>query len=98
MQERAPNCTVIIIGTFLDEAKNKRKDYVEDMRNEINRRFVLTKHGGGLSNLTEKGLPKVVKVVEVNCRSPRSVAKIRELIYDTVMALKTNNNSKTLYL
>ena len=93
-QERAPNCSVIIVGTFLDEAENKRKNYVEDMRKEIYKRFVSTKCGGNVPDLAKKGLPKVVQVIEVNSKSQRSVARVRQLVYDTVMALKANKNSE----
>ncbi|XP_066912686.1 leucine-rich repeat serine/threonine-protein kinase 1-like isoform X2 [Clytia hemisphaerica] len=98
IQERAPNCSVIIVGTFLDEAENKRKNYVEDMRKEIYKRFVSTKCGGSVPDLAKKGLPKVVQVIEVNSKSQRSVARVRQLIYDTVVALKANKNSSTSLL
>jgi len=97
LQERAPNCSVIIIGTFLDKAESLRKNYVDDMRKEIQKRFVAVKFGGGVLDLTEKGLPSVVHVIEVNSKSQRSVAKVRDLVYDTVTTLKANKKSIYIY-
>ena len=59
-----------------------RKNYVEDMRKEVLKRFVAIKSGGGVQTLTEKGLPNVVRVTEVNSKSQRSVTKVRDLVYD----------------
>ena len=63
------------------------------MRKEIFWRFVSSKLGGGVNNLTEKGLPNVVEVIEVNCTSQRSVGKVRDLIYETVVNLKASKKS-----
>lgn len=95
-QARAPNCSVIIVGTFLDEADKKKRGYVDEMNKQIRKRFVSIQKGGGVHNLTERGLPRVVEIIEVSCKNNRNINKLRELIYDTVMELKSEvNNSKS---
>lgn len=93
LQARAPNCSVIIVGTFLDEAEKKKKGYADEMNKQVKKRFVSVSKGGGVENLSERGLPRVVEIIEVSCKNSRNIGKLRELIYDTVMDLKSETNN-----
>ena len=89
IQERAPNSSVIIVGTYLDEVVKKySREYLVEMRDEIKRRYVLSKMGGWKPS--EKGLPNIVDIVEVSCKTDTNISKLRELIYDTVANLKAD--------
>ena len=79
---------MIIVGTFSDEVDKKNKDYIENMHAEIRKRFMSVKYGGGVTDLLEKGLPSVVEIIEVSCKTNHNITKLRDLIYDTVMNLK----------
>lgn len=86
IQERAPNSSVIIVGTFLDEAlKKHNKDFVAKMNKEIRDKYVV---GGNGWKPAERGLPNVVSIIEVSCKAETNIGKLRELIYDTVVNLK----------
>lgn len=98
IQARAPNSTVIIIGTFLDDVERSRRGYVEEMQNEIKKRFMSTKYGGAIVDLIEKGLPNVVDVIEVSCKNSTNIPRLRDLIYDTVMNLKADGKHGSMSL
>ena len=57
------------------------------MQDEIRKRYMGSKFGW---KPAEKGLPNVVNMIEVSCKSDTNISKLRELIYDTVTSLKAD--------
>ena len=95
---RAPDSTVIIVGTFHDNltgAQKRTGGFVEDMHNLIYQKYIGKEFGGGVGCPRERGLPKVVHVIDVSCvSSGYNIQKLRDLIYTTAMDVKM---SGTLY-
>ena len=90
-QARAHDSTVIIVGTHYDEIPPaNRKQTVDEYRSILYSRYVSEKLGGGVSSMSEKGLPKVIEVTEVSSkpRSEHNIRELRHLIYDKALSLR----------
>ena len=90
---------MIIVGTFLDEIdRRNREKYVQEMHSIIRSRFVACRYNGGVPVLEEKGLPNVVGLLEVSCKTNFNINTLRDLIYDTVTKMKgEGTDSKTFW-
>ena len=44
--------------------------------------------GGGIAVPRERGLPRVVKVVDVSCTTGHNISMLREMIYTTALEIK----------
>ena len=82
---------MIIVGTHYDEVlPAHRKQVIDRYREVICNRFVSDKLGGGLQNVVEHGLPRVIAVTEVSskARSEYNIKELRGLIYEKVLSLR----------
>ena len=89
-QARAPDSVVIIVGTFYDQltTKQKKSGFVEAMDSLIYQRYIGKDLDGGVCCPRERGLPKVVKVINVSCTTGHNIHKLREAIYTTALEIK----------
>ena len=90
---------MIVVGTFLDEIERRDRDaYVQKMHGIIRSRFMACRHNGGVPVLEEKGLPNVVGLLEVSCKTNINIIALRDLIYDTVTKMKgEGSDSKNFF-
>ena len=89
-QARAPDSVVIIVGTFYDQltAQQKKSGFVERMHKLINQQYVGKDLDGGIVNPRERGLPKVVRVIDVSCTTGHHINILREMIYTAALEIK----------
>ena len=89
-QARAPDSIVLIVGTFYDRlsVQQKKNNFVEDMRRLIFKLYVAAELGGDVSCPRERGLPKVVQVIDVSCTTGYNVDKLRQAIYNAALEIK----------
>eukprot|EP00794_Sanderia_malayensis_P000449 gene449-1090_t len=95
IQARAADAAVIIVGTHYDELPTlDRREKLEQYRNEIKRRYMSERLGGGVFKLHEKGLPRVLRVAEVSCKTSKeyNINDLRNTIYETASLLKDTRN------
>lgn len=90
LQARAPDSVVIIVGTFYDQltTQQKRSGFVERMHKLIYQLYVGKDLDGGIGIPRERGLPKVVRVIDVSCTSGHHINTLRDMIYTTALEIK----------
>lgn len=90
IQARAPDSVVIIVGTFYDKlsAKDKKSGFVDRMHNLIRELYVGKELGGGVGIPRERGLPNVVRTIDVSCTTGHQISQLREIIYNTALEIK----------
>ena len=82
---------MIVVGTHYDELPSAgRQELITKYRKLIFTRFVSDKHGGGLLNISQHGIPRVVDVVEISSKpkSEHNIRELRGLIYDNVLSVQ----------
>ena len=81
---------MIIVGTFYDQltTQQKKSGFVERMHKLINQLYVGKDLGGGIGVPHERGLPKVVRVIDVSCTSGHHITILRDMIYTTALEIK----------
>lgn len=88
-QARAPDSPVIIVGTHYDMLEaDKRTDYLTNLRTMISDNYIATEFGGRVQNTRERGLPKVMAMIEVSCKTGYHIRELRQLIYNTSFEIK----------
>ncbi|XP_065648792.1 leucine-rich repeat serine/threonine-protein kinase 1 isoform X2 [Hydra vulgaris] len=85
IQARAPNTTVLIVGTHADEIDRSSR---ENFKNVIKEKFILIKNGENKVNAQDIGLPRVEDVIDVSCTKDDNIQELRDLIYRTAMNIK----------
>uniref|UniRef100_A0A1I7S218 Non-specific serine/threonine protein kinase n=1 Tax=Bursaphelenchus xylophilus TaxID=6326 RepID=A0A1I7S218_BURXY len=79
IQSRAPNATVIIVGTHLDAVQENIQrfpdDYLQNFEKTLQQRFV------NVPDADKKGLPRVVASVFVSTKNRNNVQQLCELVY-----------------
>lgn len=90
IQARAPDSTVIIVGTHYDmlEDKDRRSEYLTNLRSMISDNYIAVEYGGKVLNTRERGLPKVRAMIEVSCKTGYHIRELRQLIYNTSFDIK----------
>lgn len=90
LQARAPDSVVIIVGTFYDQLspQQKKSGFVERMHKLICQLYVGKDLNGGIGVPRERGLPRVVRVIDVSCTSGHHINILREMIYTTALEIK----------
>lgn len=90
LQARAPDSVVIIVGTFYDQltAQEKKNGFVERMHKLIYQLYVGKDLDGGIGVPRERGLPRVVRVIDVSCTNGHHINMLREMIYTTALEIK----------
>lgn len=66
----------------------KRSDYLTNLRTMISDNYIATEFGGGVQNTRERGLPKVMAMIEVSCKTGYHIRELRQLIYNTSFEIK----------
>jgi len=97
IQSRAPDSSVIIVGTHYDEiVPQNRAEVIKRCRDAIFKRFVSDRYGGGLQNNVEHGIPRVVEVVEVSSKpkAEHNIRELRGLIHDKVLSIRDSGMNK----
>ena len=81
---------MIIVGTFYDQltSQEKKNGFVERMHNLICQLYVGKDLNGGIGIPRERGLPRVVRVIDVSCTSGHHINLLREMIYTTALEIK----------
>ena len=89
-QARAPDSVVIIVGTFYDQLtqQQKKSGFVERMHALIHQLYVGKDLNGGIVNPRERGLPRVVRVIDVSCTTGHHIQMLREAIYTAALEIK----------
>ena len=81
IQARAPNSTVIIVGTHLDEIKDEaNQSAVDDIRGKVEKLYQLDR---------QNKYPKIKELIFVSCTKYQYIDQLVKLIYDTASSLKT---------
>ena len=90
LKARAPDSPVIIVGTHYDclEDKDRRSDYLTNLRSMISDNYLAAEFGGRVQNTRERGLPKVMAMIEVSCKTGYHIRELRQLIYNTSFEIK----------
>ncbi|XP_028415469.1 leucine-rich repeat serine/threonine-protein kinase 1-like isoform X2 [Dendronephthya gigantea] len=91
IQARAPDSVVIIVGTFYDQlttAQQKKNGFVDRMHKLISQLYVGRDLDGGVGVPRERGLPRVVRMVDVSCTTGHHINLLREMIYTTALEIK----------
>uniref|UniRef100_A0A915CSY4 Non-specific serine/threonine protein kinase n=1 Tax=Ditylenchus dipsaci TaxID=166011 RepID=A0A915CSY4_9BILA len=90
IQARAPNSTVLIIGTHADYVKdnpdvNQRfpREYLEELHNNIQDRFV------NVSDAEKKGLPKVIASIYVSTKSKDDIKSLCNILYQVAAEIRS---------
>jgi len=97
LQARAPDSPVIIVGTHYDMLEaDKRSDYLTNLRTMISDNYIATEFGGRVLNTRERGLPKVMAMIEVSCKTGYHIRELRQLIYNTSFEIKEKGNRRSL--
>ena len=81
---------MIIVGTFYDQltAQQKKSGFVDRMHKLIYQLYVGKDLDGGIGIPRERGLPRVVRVIDVSCTSGHHINMLREMIYNTALEIK----------
>ena len=90
LQARAPDSVVIVVGTFYDQltAKQRKNGFVDRMHKLISQLYVGRDLDGGVGLPRERGLPRVVRMVDVSCTSGHHINLLRDMIYATALEIK----------
>lgn len=67
---------------------DKRSDYLTNLRTMISDNYIATEFGGRVQNTRERGLPKVMAMIEVSCKTGYHIRELRQLIYNTSFEIK----------
>lgn len=94
IQMRAPNSTVIIVGTHFDAVEENLNrfptDYLEILYKTIQERFV------NIPDSDKKGLPRVVASLFISLKSKHNIKNLCNLIYQASLELKTSGRKSKL--
>ncbi|CAD5212334.1 unnamed protein product [Bursaphelenchus xylophilus] len=94
IQSRAPNATVIIVGTHLDAVQENIQrfpdDYLQNFEKTLQQRFV------NVPDADKKGLPRVVASVFVSTKNRNNVQQLCELVYCASQQIKTSGRRQKL--
>ncbi|TKR94021.1 hypothetical protein L596_008370 [Steinernema carpocapsae] len=94
IQARAPNATVIIVGTHYDQVVAHLDrfplGYLEDLDNTIRERFV------GISDSDKKGLPRVYHSIFVSSKNRHNIKQLCLLLYKCAFELRTVGTKQRL--
>uniref|UniRef100_A0AC35F4B2 Non-specific serine/threonine protein kinase n=1 Tax=Panagrolaimus sp. PS1159 TaxID=55785 RepID=A0AC35F4B2_9BILA len=94
IQSRAPNSTVIIVGTHFDAVEENLQrfpqDYLETLYRTIQERFV------NIPDSDKKGLPRVIASLFVSLKSKHNIRSLCNLLYQTAAELKTSGRKQKL--
>nr|XP_047128450.1 leucine-rich repeat serine/threonine-protein kinase 1 [Hydra vulgaris] len=91
IQARAPNATVIIVGTHADQVD---KSCHENFKESIKKMFMFIKNGEKNVDHQDFGLPRVVDVIEVSCTSGYNIQELRDRIYDAAKNIKEQGSEE----
>ncbi|KAK0425746.1 hypothetical protein QR680_009358 [Steinernema hermaphroditum] len=94
IQARAPNSTVIIVGTHYDQVvahlERFPPGYLEDLDAAIRERFV------GIADSDKKGLPRVVHSVFVSTKTRHNIRQLCLLLYKSAFELRSAGTKQRL--
>ncbi|XP_065648790.1 leucine-rich repeat serine/threonine-protein kinase 1 isoform X3 [Hydra vulgaris] len=91
IQARAPNATVIIVGTHADQVD---KSWHESFKEKIQKKFMFIKNGEIKVDPQDIGLPRVIDVIEVSCTSGYNIQELRNRIYDAAINNKEQGSEE----
>ena len=81
IQARAPNSTVIIVGTHLDELRDEpNQSPVDEIRGKVDKLYQLDR---------QNKYPNIKGMIFVSCTKYQYIDQLIKLIYDTASSLKT---------
>ena len=91
IQARAPNCPVIIVGTYQDVISSQFPPSFSDyLQNKIRERFI------NLVDPEKCGLPRVLDSIEVSCKTKYIIRYLANLIYDTAFNIRSHGSKQRL--
>ena len=78
------------MGTHYDclEDKERRSEYLPSLRSMISEKYLAAEYGGSVMNTRERGLPKVMAMIEVSCKTGYHIRELRQLVYNTSFEIK----------
>lgn len=90
-QARASGSPVIIVGTHLDEAKNRyTAGAVENLKREVRERFM------GVMDADKHGLPRVVACIEVSSKTKQNIPQLIRMVAEAAWDLRSPGTNKRL--
>ena len=89
LQARAPDSPVIIVGTHYDlMTAEERKANLPNIQEMIKDRYIAMEYGGRVYAPRERGLPKVMAMIEVSSKTGHNVRELRHMIYNIACEIK----------
>ncbi|RDD43578.1 Leucine-rich repeat serine/threonine-protein kinase 1 [Trichoplax sp. H2] len=98
IQARAPDSPVLIVGTHFDLLTHEQRQNDLPRYRILIRKKYTSGQFGGINNAREVGLPQVINMTEVSCKTGYGIKGLRTLIYDTAYNLRVSGCKDALLL